>query len=223
MSMSDEQQIFDSGIDSIGSSCDWLKQRLPEEGVTVHPDSGLAKGFRAVSALHRAFLAGPVLKCSPEELYSLWTHAVGIDFLSKAVHRASEAGLRPPKHLWKALASSDPNVFHGESSTKERNQVWELLIASLCVRFCDEVAFEEPDVVCDFGGLRVHVSMKVAYKEKKLWSNALKGFKQATNQAGDLDVVVVNVVALLPVHELLRESIARRFNDAAALESWVVN
>ncbi|MDH3726456.1 MAG: hypothetical protein OER77_02910 [Myxococcales bacterium] len=219
--MTNDSKILDSGIDSIGSSCDWLEQRLREEGVTVHSNSRLAEGFRAVSKLHVTFLSGPVLRCSPKELYSLWTPAVGIDFLSKGVHRAWEGGLRPPKHLWKALASGDPNVFAGAKSKQERNQVWELLVGCLGARFCEHVAFDEPDVVCDFKGSRVNVSMKVAYSDKNLWANALKGFKQAKTQSGDFDIVVVNVLELMPVHALLKDSIEQRFTDPAALECWV--
>jgi len=43
----------------------YLGQTLADEdGVPVHPESGLAQGFRAVSELRRAFSSGPVLRCS---------------------------------------------------------------------------------------------------------------------------------------------------------------
>ncbi|MEM8605874.1 MAG: hypothetical protein AAGF92_02115 [Myxococcota bacterium] len=174
--MDESDEIVDWGVDAIGTSRTWLEGRLRDEGVAVHPESAMARGLSAVNELRESLGRGARLKRSPQAIYDLWSPGVGIDFLSKAIHRAFLGGLRPPRRLWKALAAGEPNVFRAAPSSTDRNLVWELLLGSLCTEFCETVEFGEPDVTCGFGGGRANVAAKVAYSPKKLWPNALKGF-----------------------------------------------
>ena len=219
----DEDRVVNWGADAIGTSCTWLQRRLEAEGVRVHPDSRLARGLEAVANLEdESRHPGRFRLDCADSAYAFWTQGVGIDFLAKALHRAWRLGLRPPASFWKSLASGEPNVFYAANSSTERNAVWELLAASLCTTFCDDVAFEEPDVTCTYRGKKVNVAIKVVYSERKLRERILEGFEQSTNHGSDIDIVFVNVVGLLPQVALLEQSTAEHFDSVTRAAEWAL-
>ena len=216
-----DDQLIDWGLGAIGTSVDWLRDHLQAMGVRVHSEARLAAGFAAVESFREIAHTHDVVRFENADLaHDFWSEAVGMDFLSKALHHAWDLGLRPAKPYWSSLASAEPNVFRPANSAQERNRVWELLVASICRTFCDDVTLEEPDVMCSYRGQSVAVALKVAYSERKLWTRTLDGFKQAFAREAEVDIVFVNVVGLMPNAELLRQSARKQFPDAKPAIEW---
>lgn len=204
-------------LESFGTSVEWLRGALTEAGVRLHPASALARALDDLGELRRKALEGALFSFkTTEEAYAFFANAEGADFLSKALHWGASSGLRLGARDWALLASGDPIVTKVGLHSTERNRTWELIIASLASTFAKDVVLEEPDVCCRFKGRTFAVSAKVAYSEKKLFSNVEEGFAQANGRADGI-LVFGNVVNLYPVVETLRWSRFRQFqhNDEA--------
>jgi hypothetical protein len=142
--------------------------------------------------------------------------------MTKAIHRAVVTGLDVPGRFWTALSDegADVLVTRKGRQSEPRDLVWELLLGALCHRVANEVRFEEPDVTCTLGGRRIAIAAKVAYSSRNIWSNPVdKGMLQAQGR-GDVGLVAVNMVSILPLRQWLVTCERRRFRPGVRVAQW---
>lgn len=208
--MTQDGEIIDHGLDAIGGSTAWLRMHLAEGGVRLHPDSELGRGLDELDSL--AARAAQVVRFpSASEAYHHYLRATGVDFLSKALHRARLRGLEGFARHIRTLGSGNP-VLTGpsEAGSGARDASWELLLASLIASFAAAVAEEEPDLVCSYRGAKVGVAAKVLYSKNsdQLLKLIAKGAKQLERSAAEHGFVVVNLVEVFP-HTRMFENFRR--------------
>jgi hypothetical protein len=88
---------------------------------------------------------------SAAEAHAYHARALGADFLSKALHRGENCGLTGFDRHYRGLRVGDPVLTAAaDRPSKERNETWDLLLASLAATFSNEVRADEPDVICKF-------------------------------------------------------------------------
>ncbi|MBZ0117298.1 MAG: hypothetical protein K8H88_09900 [Sandaracinaceae bacterium] len=208
--------------ETLGTSGPWLVRRLEEEGVELRDTCAFVASLSTLADYRSRVLADTAFRFGThDDAYSYLAAALGTDFVCRAIHHGWVNGLRPHHDYWSRLAISDPNLFRAGESTTGRNLAWELVIAGIASTFVDGVELSEPDVVCRWRGRSVNLAAKVAYSANKLWKNVGKGVEQSTKRSGDLDLVFVNVIALLPAVEWFRESSYQAFSDPVRAVGWV--
>jgi hypothetical protein len=199
----------------LGSSADWLRQRLDAQGVILPAHSRLASALEQLRIARDA--AGNSLGTMPRgAAFQLLADIFGAEFLSKSLHAGFEAGLQVPRARWRDMARGDPIVTAPAGSTPERNRTWEVVIASLVRTFSPAVSLAEPDLICALGGRQMAIAAKMAYSEKNLVQNIRQGFRQARNVA-DAALVFVNVVSIYPLRKAFESSISSPFGSPGAL------
>ena len=85
---------------------------------------------------------------------------------------------------------------------------WEALVASLAASFATNVAQEEPDIACEFGGTRWGLACKVLYSRDADHhiDRLVEGAKQIEKAPCDLGIVVANVTNLIRHDRFMPES-----------------
>jgi hypothetical protein len=194
----EDGDLIERPLDVIGTSLAWLDARLQQKGIVVPAGSELAQARARTESYRQGALAGRSFKFpSPEDAFDFVADAVGADFLSKALHLGANCGLTLTDEQWKFLVKGDPILTRAGPDSQWRNWTWELVIASLAASFATNVTFDEPDVLCDFGGKRFAIAAKMAYVEGSVAKAVRKGFKQADGK-GDATLVMVNAAGIYP-------------------------
>jgi hypothetical protein len=207
---------------TIGSSIDWLREQLDHHSYPVKSGSPLQIAFsrcvrlRACFEVHR----GPRLDF-PETL-RFYGDGYGIDWMSKVIRRAVRDGMEVNRRFWAALGDprADVIVTRAGRPSQSRDLVWELILGALCQRVATKVAFEEPDVRCQFQGRTIAIAAKVVYRRRNIWTNAVtKGISQA-NGRGSVALVAVNTANVAPIPAWLRKSHVRGFSVGPRAGEW---
>lgn len=205
-------------LEHFAASCDWMRDQFRERGLAVHPGSSLARGMSALERFREKVVVDDYFRFeTTDACYDFMAEVYGVDFVTKAIHWGSTAGLTLDERRWKLLAKGDPVITRKtDESGKPRNETWEVILASLASTFATDVQFDEPDVTCTYRGRRYAIAAKVAYSNANVIDNIEKGFKQARSKA-DAVLVFVNVASIYPQVETLRWSFHRKFahNDQA--------
>lgn len=200
------------GLNAIERSLPWLEEQLSTRGLAVYPDSGLGVSLAELRKLVKDARERPLLRMPSAEFQRHYLAATGADFLSKALHWGHACGLRSFDEHWRYLRTSNP-VLTGPGSGKvvrERAMAWELILASLVATFCRRVDNAEPDLVCEWEGMRVGVAAKVLFKNSRgaFAEHVKKGIQQVQAAEVDAGCVVINLVDVFPHAQMLRYFIA---------------
>jgi hypothetical protein len=185
----------------------WFREELRKRNIRVHASSALGRALGAIDAFHEKIRHNDRFSFpSTDAAYEFYAELKGIDFLTKALHWGHATGFDLDQDRWQMLGRGDPLVSRSTSkSTKDRNQTWESVIASLSATFATNIAFDEPDVTCVYNARRYAIAAKVAYGSKSVVERIREGFEQAQGK-GDAALVFVDVAAIYPVVEGLRWS-----------------
>lgn len=204
-------------LEQIGTSAEWFRDRLAAEEIRLHGSSSLAVALNRLREFRTGAAEGRTWRFpDARSAYGWFVEAIGADFLTKAIHAGAEAGFTLPKGRWTLLCSGDPILTRPGERSRERDQTWETVLASLAATFAGEVTFAEPDIVCEFSGKRFAIAAKVGYSRDNLLPNIEKGFEQADGKAA-ASLVFLNAASLYPQVETFDWSKSRRFqsNDEA--------
>lgn len=226
----DDTGIYDTGIDYIGGSAQWLRDRLRSQNLSLSPGCELAKALALLDDMRVKARAGAIARYpSPEEAQAFHLKTSGADFLSKALERGYRAGLKGFESHLAGLCSSDPVLTSPTAnSTTARNKSWELLLASLAATFATNVRAEEPDVVVEFNGRSVGLAAKVLYSSepKKHLKRIVEGAAQIDAANVEEGFVVVNLVEQFPHGPMFRNFVKGNITTADEarhiLDQWMV-
>lgn len=220
--MEAESGIIINPLHAIGTSAAWFRQELDANDVALHKRSALEIALQRLDVYREAALAGHLFTFgTTEEAYAFFGEAVGADFLTKTVHRATQAGLVLDRSRWRCFVGGDPVVTKAsQDDSRQRHLTWETIIACAMATFASDVTFDEPDLVCTFQGHRFGVAAKMVHSDRRLWDNVSKGVKQALGRS-KAALIFVNVVNLVPVVELMRQCPKQR--NAAEIVSWAMS
>ena len=198
----DENEITDAGTSGIGASLSWTKHMLCMLGVRVHEQSGLAQSFAALERLMGTVRTQETVRYkSPQEAQQKYFLSNGADFLTKALQKGFESGLRGFDGHYNELASANPVTTSPDgASSSSRAKAWELLLANLVSTIAKDVRPEEPDVVCTFEGRRTGLAAKMLYSRAatKQLERIREGARQLENSNVEEGYVAVNLVELFP-------------------------
>jgi hypothetical protein len=200
----DQTGVINAGLATIGSSIPWLKKRLSDLSCYVHPASLLATSFDAIADMQAKVASdGRYSFKNAEEAQQWYLRASGTDFLSKVLHRGSNAGLAGFEPLFRNLPGGDP-ILTGH----DRNLARELVLASLIATFATDVTKAEPDILCHYKGERIGVAAKVLYSAaRETHLDRIKhGARQLERSPADHGFVVINLVQLFPHFRCSRTS-----------------
>lgn len=207
--------------DYIGGSIPWLRHELAARGFAIPEASPLSRAFRRCASLRRVIAQHGTYSCLTRKREFHWlADAFAADFLSKTIHRAVGRGLEIDVPFWRALgdAAADVLVTRRGPRSQSRDLVWELVIASLCTVFAEDVCLAEPDVTCKFEGHRIAIAAKSFYG-RNLWARVDEGLGQARPH-GELSLVLANAAGVLPAMTWLRLSRLRAFTDPERALAW---
>lgn len=217
------------GLDQVGASLEWFRARLSHLGVSLRSDSSLGEALSQLEEARReASVQGTMRFASRAEGLRFYRRVTGADFLSKALHWGESSGLVGFDEYFRLLKKGDPVLTDASGrSTHQRNEVWELLLASLIATFAQDVRREEPDITCYIGQTRFGLAAKVLYSdgEQAILRRVQDGANQLERSRVDVGVVAVNLVELIP-HDALfanleRADIATPSDIAQLVEGWV--
>jgi hypothetical protein len=227
-------QIYDIPARGIGGSVPWLQERLRSDGVTIHPDSGLARAFATLTRFMEDARQERTVRLHSEDDFDhfaqYFAHASGADFLTKMLHRGLAFGLSGISDHIRHLASGDPvptsPSARFDANHDDRNRVWELGLAAAVSTFAEGVALVEPDVAMTFQGRRVGLAAKVLYSDRsaKLVRRVVEGARQIEMAPVDQGFVVLNLVQLFPIGRTYANLARARVTNPATclqvLDEW---
>jgi hypothetical protein len=191
------------GIDAIGSSVDWFEGRLVERGICLDGQCALRQGLRALARRAEMAQAKLAERMTIEAALHHLGQATGADTLTKVLHRGERAGLTQFRRHWRSLKGGNPLVTAPSyGHCQKRTRCWELVLASLCANFCEQVLDEEPDIVAVRQQMRLGIAAKMLFTSTKsaLLSRIEEGIDQLERSAIDAGIVAINLTDVYP-HE----------------------
>ena len=212
--------VYDAGIDNVGSCAPWLRKRLSNLGSPLHESSTLSTALNRLEEFAGAAASGDYSRVFHPaiEAQRFWINISGTDFLSKALYRGHDAGLRGFEAHYRCLRGGNPVLTEpGATSTGDRNGSWELLLASLVATFAKKVRpVEPPDLVCEFRGETVGIAAKVLYSSDRgtHLKRVNEGARQLEHSNIDCGFVVVNAVELFPHEQMFKNLRSANISNA---------
>jgi hypothetical protein len=197
-------EIQELGVDAIASSLPWFENRLIERGMKLDVQSTLRRGLNGLAQRATKARARVTLRLPAEEVLRLEIQATSADTLTKVLHWGECAGLTEFGRHWRYLKAGNPLITGpSEGHSQDRTKTWELVLASLCATFCDNVHDEEPpDIVCVHSLGRIGIAAKMLFTETKsaFCSRIEEGIDQLERSAIDGGIVAINLADVYP-HE----------------------
>ena len=180
---------------SLDKDAEWFEQLLRQHHVTVANPSAMRTDLDIMKKLGRAFRGEETLPDNAD-VPCLFRRALGLDFIIKAIYRASKTP-SANQILGKLGLFCGPDVLLTDSSpqSQERDLVWEVIVACLSACFTIDLTFAEPDVRCNHEGTRWGSACKILYttiRDNQI-DRIIDGAKQLESSTADLGCVVVNV------------------------------
>jgi hypothetical protein len=180
---------------SLDKDAEWFEQLLRQHHVTVANPSALRADLDIMKQLGRAYRGEETLPDNADVPH-LFRRALGLDFIIKAIYRASKTPA-VNQILGKLSLFCGPDVLLTEASpqSQERDLVWEVIVACLSACFTTDLTFAEPDVRCDYEGTKWGSACKILYttnRDKQI-GRIVGGAKQLGLSTAELGCVVVNV------------------------------
>lgn len=223
------------GFDTFGDDARWFRQLLASKGVTRRGGSAMEKALEAMTRVSEYVLhplSGPAVEASAarrletnagrNELKQLLLDAVAGANLVRMVRKAISASPTVFNGHWDLFRG--PDVFVGKSGEQklERDLMWELFIAAVCVHAADDVRIGKPDVRCRVREVSWGIECKVFNSSNP--EKHIKRVKEAVRQLEGSDVhrgfVAVNVTNVVD-HSHLDEAI-RAFGEKLFIQDEIL-
>lgn len=224
-------EIEDLGVEAIASSLSWFEASLLERNIKLDPKCALRGGIDGLSDLAAKAHAGLTEWLPAEVVLRFQIQATSTDTLIKVLHQGEDAkcvGLAEFGRHWRNLKAGNP-LITGPSNghSQERTKTWELVLASLCAVFCDEVHDEEPDIVCVRAQQRLGIAAKMLFTATKsaFCSRIEEGIGQIEGSAVDGGIVAINLADVYPHEEEFKAFHRTRIRYPStllcSLDNWV--
>ncbi|HKO90005.1 MAG TPA: hypothetical protein VJU61_02570 [Polyangiaceae bacterium] len=225
----DERELlFDPGVGVIGKSRPWFEAKAQSFGLCMNPGSPLGTSLQFLRELEQQAVTQGVMRFdSPEQGQSWCLQSVGMDYLTKTLHRGHARGLSAGQRYWQYLKAGNPLLTAPAGKrTDARDHSWELVLASVAASFASDVRLSEPDITCMFEGQRVGLAGKVLYtrSERRFLDAIQKGARQLEGSEAEVGFVVINLVEMFPHGRMFRNFRDGRVRVRAGLEiigAWV--
>jgi len=189
-----------SGFKEIQQGIDAFVAYLESKGVSISAQSRFASAVER----GRQVVASWETRVIPE---GFDTHTYLADFanlwwISSLIMRVKgtelEESLIPRLNL---LTKADPLPLTSGVASIERNTFFEVIVACICSLFASNVQFDDPDVVCCYGGARWGIACKVVYgSNRETAKDVRKARKQIENSDVDFGLIAVQTTNRFP-HE----------------------
>jgi hypothetical protein len=209
-------KVTELPVSTIGTSLPWFRQHLESMGLSIPRHGALDVGLEKLGVLRDMAIAGAAFTFprASNAAFEFFSEALGIDFLTKTLHRGVEAGLAIDKARWRHLVTDEPFIASRGKRGDGRDRLWETVVACTVATFATNVRFDEPDILCEFSGALFAVAAKFIHSDRKIGRHVRKGIRQATGRS-PAAIVAANVVDLLPLDELYSKSRTDQGKSAA--------
>jgi len=213
---------------AIGAAVPWFRQKLATLGHAINRSSALASELELLEKYRAASLRQDVVKYrDAAELVDHQLRVRGTDFITKALHRAETSGWSGWHDRAGHLSSGVPNLVAPSPRSSARDLSWETVVAAVCVNFCENVSFGEPDVLATFKGKSLGLAAKVLYSANpsKQLNRVVEGAKQGERSGVDETYVICNITSLIPHANLFRQMDRARVRSPRAakevIDGWL--
>jgi hypothetical protein len=225
------------GFAQFGKDAQWLREVLSSKGVQIAGGSAMEHALRAMVRTTEAVLSPPVVD-GAEKLALLLQDESGRTSLERLI-LDGVAGAHLTRSIRNAL-TINPTVFDGKWNlfggpdvllarhlrrTSERDLMWELYLASLCLRAGDDVRISDngnPDVGFRVRDVRWGIEGKVPNSSKR--DRQIHSVKEAIKQLETSDIdrgfVAVNLTSVVD-HAHLGQSI-KAFGETLFTEAQLM-
>lgn len=195
------------GPDELEDVLHRFRRLLSRFGVTPNPTSWIAREFSELEAFVQESgleRSEPWTPMSVEHWLGRLRRAADLLVAHREFERAAVTlDQESVGEILRLLGrGSHPTGAPAERS-QARDRVFEIVVAGAIGRFATDVALEEPDVICQFEGLRWGVACKVAYSDmRRVFRSVKRGADQLQRSEADTGIVAVRVTDIFP-HERL--------------------
>lgn len=194
-------------MSGFGGSVPFIQALAARHRLELRGSTPLAQAIALIEGFKLQSRAGGSLpRWQDESLYQygrrvarLAAPAYAADFLTKVVHRGHLCGLGDDTQWLRAATRGHLPTDHDSRATdgKDRDVLWEYVLAGACATFCQRVWQEEPDVWCDFAGLKICIAAKMPASPDSMRTAAKKGARQiqdAAERGADVGIVLLNLL-----------------------------
>jgi hypothetical protein len=211
-------KVTELPVSTIGTSVLWFRRHLESMGLPIPRFGPLDVGLERLGVLRDMAIAGAAFTFprASHSAFEFFSEALGIDFLTKTLHRGVEAGLQIDRARWRHLVTDEPFIASRGKRGDGRDRLWETVVACTVATFAKNVRFDEPDILCEFCGTPFAVATKFIHSDRKIGRNVRKGIDQATGRS-PAAIVAANVVDLLPLDDLYSKSRVGQGKGAAEI------
>src|SRR5450755_642180 len=178
------------GFERFGEDAQWFRDLLAEKGVKLKSPSPMDDALKAMTQISYAVTSGkePGLR-DGSELLRLITDAVGARNLINFVRKAVATDPKVFDGKWHLSRGPDVLLARYRGQTPQRNFMWELYVAALCLRGTKNVKIadsDNPDIRCSLREVGWGVECKVP--DSRNPASQMKNVKEAARQIEATDV-----------------------------------
>lgn len=178
---------------------EWFRAEARRRGVAIH--SPTREALQAVEKIIETTEAGTSIPARAG------LDAASMVSVCKLARLVSEKSPSLATTMWELL-KADTRWTLPMKRSRQRDMMWEIVVAAAALRGFEDVSLSEPDVTCSLGGSRWGIACKVSYAakpdsvRKRIWEG-IDQIERANVRAG---AVVVNVTGVLP-HKLFWQTL----------------
>jgi hypothetical protein len=230
---------FDSGggFPRFGADARWLRDHLASKGVRISPDSAMERALRAMTRTTEAVLSPPVADGATKLAHLLQNETgrttlerfildgVAGAHLVRAIRSAVEIAPTVFDGKWHLFSGPDVLLARHVKRTSEKDLMWELYLATLCLRAGDDVRISDngnPDVSFRVRDVRWGIEAKVPNSRRR--DRQIEIVKEAIKQLEKSDIdrgfVAVNLTSIVN-HSHFRRSVGS-FGEALFTEAEIL-
>jgi hypothetical protein len=190
------KEIPVSSVINLSKHADWFKRLLQTEGIIPRTGSSFNRSLLSMELYSQTYNNKSAIAVIDADFPLFLREVLGTDYLIRAFHRAGEKSIRRIfTDRWNAFKGPDICLTRNAANSNERDTVWELLTAALCLDFIHDVTLDEPDIICIFNRNRWGLACKILYTDDSQHQidRIVEGAKQIESSSADIGIVVVNI------------------------------
>lgn len=172
-----------------------FRKLLLAKGVRLQRHSPLDRRLARIEQLSGMLRDPPSHRPTEDTVATLWD-ALGFRCIIGAVEslEASSPATMDRIH-WACFRGPDATLTSDLPRSKERDAVWEVLVAATSSEFATDVVFAEPDIRCSYSGTSWGLACKVLYSPNRdaQIDRIVEGVKQIEGADTEMGAILVNV------------------------------
>jgi hypothetical protein len=185
-----------SSVVNLSEHADWFRRLLQTEGIIPRSDSPFYRSLLSMDLYSQTYKNKSSIAVPDADFPLFLREVCSTDYMIRAFHRAGENKIkRIFAGRWNSFRGPDICLTRNAPNSNERDTVWELLTAALCLDFIQDVALDEPDILFTYNCNRWGLACKILHTtdSQHQINRIVEGAKQIESSSAEIGIVVVNV------------------------------